>query len=59
MGFPGGAVIKRSCGFDPWAGKIPWSRKRQTDPVFLPGRFHEWISLVGYKPKGLRRDGHD
>ena len=23
-------------GFDPWAGKIPWSRKWQPTPVFLP-----------------------
>ena len=26
--------------FDPWAGKIPWSRKWQPSPVFLPGKFH-------------------
>ena len=24
-------------GFDPWVGKIPWRRKRQLTPVFLPG----------------------
>ena len=23
--------------FDPWVGKIPWRRKRQPTPVFLPG----------------------
>ena len=27
---------KRS-GFNPWVGKIPWSRKWQPIPVFLPG----------------------
>ena len=25
------------CGFNPWAGKIPWRRKWQPTPVFLPG----------------------
>ena len=25
---------------DPWVGKIPWSRKWQPTPVFLPGEFH-------------------
>ena len=24
-------------GFDPWVGKIPWRRKWQSTPVFLPG----------------------
>ena len=26
--------------FDPWVGKIPWRRKWQSTPVFLPGEFH-------------------
>ena len=26
--------------FDPWVGKIPWSRKWQPTTVFLPGEFH-------------------
>ena len=30
----------RDIGFDPWVGKISWSRKWQTFPVFLPGKFH-------------------
>ena len=25
------------CGFDLWVGKIPWRRKWQSTPVFLPG----------------------
>ena len=25
------------CGFDPWVRKIPWRRKWQPTPVFLPG----------------------
>ena len=27
-----------------------WRRKWQSTPVFLPGKFHGWISLVGYSP---------
>ena len=37
-------------GFDPWAWKIPWSRKWQPTPVFLPGKPHGQKSLVGYNP---------
>ena len=44
LGFPGGTSDKESacqcrrhkrCGFDPWARKIPWSRKRHPTPVFF------------------------
>ena len=38
----------RRCGFDPWVRKIPWTRKWQPTPVFLPGESHEQMSLVGY-----------
>ena len=27
----------KRCGFEPWVRKIPWKRKRQPTPVFLPG----------------------
>jgi len=37
-------------GFDLWVGKIPWSRKCQPTPVFLPAKFHEQRSLVGDSP---------
>ena len=33
---------------DPWVGKIPWRRKWQLTPVFLPREFHGQRSLVGY-----------
>ena len=33
-------------------GKIPWRRKWQPTPVFLPGEFHRQRSLVGYSPWG-------
>ena len=32
---------------DHWMGKIPWRRKWQPTPVFLPGKFHEQRSLAG------------
>ena len=37
----------KRCRFDPWVRKIPWRRKWQPTPVFLPGK-----SLVGYSPWG-------
>ena len=40
--------------FDPSVRKIPWRRKWQPTPVFLPGEFHEQRSLVGYSPWGRR-----
>ena len=36
--------------FDPWIRKIPWNRKWQPTPVFLPGKSHEQRSLAGYSP---------
>ena len=38
-------------GFDPWVGKIPWRRKWQPAPVFLPGKPHGQRSLAGYSPQ--------
>ena len=38
--------------FNPWVGKIPWNKKRQPTPVFLPGKSHVWRSLAGYSPWG-------
>ena len=35
----------RWLGFDPWVRKIPWWRKWQPTPVFLPGRSHGQRSL--------------
>ena len=40
--------------FDPWVGKIPWSRKWQVGPVFLPGEAHGHRSLVGYSLWGYK-----
>jgi len=29
----------KRCQFDPWVRTIPWRRKWQLVPVFLPGKF--------------------
>ena len=39
-------------GFNPWSGKIPWRRKWQLTPVFLPGEFHGQRCLADYSPWG-------
>ena len=44
----------RGPGFNPWVGKVPWRRKWQPTPVFLPGESHGWRSLVGYSPQGCK-----
>ena len=40
----------RSCRFTPWVRKIPWIRKWQSTPVFLPGKSNAQRSLVGSSP---------
>ena len=40
--------------FDPWVRKIPWRRKWQPTPVFLPGESHGQRSLEGCSPRGRR-----
>ena len=35
-------------------GKIPWRRKWQPTPVFLPGESHGQRGLVGYSPRGRK-----
>ena len=64
MGFPGGTSDKepvwhcsiagdiRDAGFNLWVGKIPWRKKWQPTPVFLPGESHGQRSLAGYSPLG-------
>ena len=59
-GFPDGSVVESICkcrrcwrpGFNPGVGKIPWSRKCQLAPVFLPEKFQGQKSLAGYHPWG-------
>ena len=52
--FPGGIAVKNppANARDPWVGKLPWRSKWQPTPVFLPGEFHGWRSLVGYSSWG-------
>ena len=58
--FPGGSVVKNlsanardmRLGFEPWVSEIPWSRKWQPAPAFLPGESHGQRSLVGYTVLG-------
>ena len=46
----------RDLGFDPWVRKIPWKRKWQLTPVFLPGKSHgqrAWRAAVNRAAKQL------
>ena len=57
LGFPGGSVVKslpamQEIRIQFWVRKIPWQRKWQPTPVFLPGKSHGQRSLVGYSPWG-------
>ena len=57
-GFPDSSVGReclqsRRPGFNPWVGKILWSKKWQPAPVFLPGE-SPWIE----DPGGLQSMGH-
>ena len=46
-------------GFDSWIERIPWRRKWQSTPVFLPGKFHRQRSLASCSPWSFERVGHD
>ena len=46
-------VGNTSCGFSPWAGKIPWRRKIQLIPEFWPGEFHGLYSSWGHKESDM------
>ena len=61
--FPSGSVGKESTcnagdnrrlGFSPPVGKIPWRKKWQPTPVFLPEKSHGQRSLVGDSPWGCK-----
>jgi len=67
VGYPAGIVVKnlpanadvnsmrcKRCELNPWVRKIPWSRKWQLTPVFLPGKFHGQRSLANYSPWGSK-----
>ena len=63
-GLPGDSVVKNlpanegksgDTGFNPWVKKIPWRRKWQPTPVFLPGEFHGQRSLGGLQSMRSQR----
>ena len=44
----------RRCRFDPWVWKMPWRRKWQPTPVFLPGNLMdrgEWRATVHWSQR--------
>ena len=58
--FPNSSISKESLcnagdlGLIPGLRKIPWRRKWQPTPVFLPGESHGQRSLAGYSPWGCK-----
>ena len=59
--FPGGSVVEKPLASAKDAGdkssvpesrKIPWRRKGQPTPVFVPSKSHGQRSLAGYNPWG-------
>ena len=58
-GFPGGSVVEnlpvmQEHRLSPWVWKIPWRRKWQPTPIFLPGKSHGQRSLADYGPWGRK-----
>ena len=45
---------RKRCRFNPWVGKIAWSRKWPHTPVLLPGKFHGQKTLLGRSPWGRK-----
>ena len=58
--FLGGTIVKNLPAYagdtrdNLWIRKIPWNRKWQPVPLFLPGEFHEQRRLTSYSPWGLK-----
>ena len=58
--FPGGSEVRASAcnmgdrGSIPGSGRVPWRRKWQPIPVFLPRESHGRRSLVGYSPRSRK-----
>ena len=49
----------RRCGFHSQVGKIPWRRKWQPTPVFLPGKSHGQRSLGDHSLWSRKRVRHN
>ena len=59
---PANARAGRECrrsGFDPWDGKLPWSRKWQATSVFLLGISHGQEKHGGLQSMGFQKVGHN
>ena len=60
--FPGGTVVNnlpavletKKTTFDPWVRMIPWRKKWQPTPVFLPEKSLGQRSLADYSPWGQK-----
>jgi len=63
LDFPSDSAVKnlstRQGTQVPWVRKIPWRRKWQPTPVFLPAKSHGERSLAGYSPWGHKIFGHN
>ena len=62
VGFPGGSVVTNQPAnagdvdsLDPWVGKIPWRRKWEPTPVFLPGKISWTEEPGGLQSMGLQK----
>ena len=67
-GFPDGSVVKnlpantgdiKDTSSIPESGKMPWRRKWQPTPVFLPGEFYRQRNLKGYIVHRVAESRHD
>ena len=47
----------RKSRFYPWVRKIPWRRRWQPTPIFLPGESHGQRGLASYSPWGCKKWG--
>ena len=45
----------RRCRFDPWVKQIPWRKKWQPTPVFLPEKSLGQRILVDYSPWSCKK----
>ena len=63
IGLPRWLCDKKIClktrrwGFNPWGRKIPWRRKWQPTPIFMPGKSLRQGNLAGYSSCGCKRVG--
>ena len=61
---PGGSAVQNPPAdardrFDPWVGQIPWRRKWQSTPVFLPGESHGQREPGGLQWKKFEKESDE